>query len=275
MRLKIIHQTLYRYDCAAGFVVQTLRMTASVHDGQRVVSWNIDVKGGQQGAGFRDGAGDWLQSWTLHGPVVQAPIRVEGVVETTDTAGVLRGHREQINPLVYLRDTRATKADDALRDLAGGVQGADPLDLAHRLSEAVGAAIRYAPGVTGVQTTAAEALALGEGVCQDHAHALIAVARLRDLPARYVSGYLHASADGTPHEAAHAWAEIHIGGLGWVGFDPSNGTCPDDRYVRTGSGLDALDAAPVRGVSLGGAAAQLDVSVKVTQEPEQNGASQG
>ncbi|MDO5528485.1 MAG: transglutaminase family protein [Paracoccus sp. (in: a-proteobacteria)] len=265
MRLKITHQTLYQYSNPAVFVVQSLRMTPSLHDGQKTIAWDVAVSGGQAGAGFRDGAGDFVQSWTLHGPADQAPIRVEGEVETTDTAGVLRGHREKIDPLTYIRDTEATAPDDGLRDLASGVSGQDRLDLAHRLSEAVGSAIAFRPGVTGARTTAAEALALGEGVCQDHTHALIAVARLREIPARYVQGYLYATADGTPHEASHAWAELHVPGLGWVGFDPANGTCPDDRYVRVASGLDAPDAAPVRGVSLGGTASRLDVRVEVTE----------
>jgi transglutaminase-like putative cysteine protease len=80
---------------------------------------------------------------------------------------------------------------------------------------------------------------LGEGVCQDHAHALISLARTIGLPARYVSGYLHADADGHAHEAAHAWAEVWVEGLGWIGFDAANRCCPDERYVRLGSGYDA------------------------------------
>lgn len=124
-------------------------------------------------------------------------------------------------------------------------------------------AIAYRPGATHAHTTAAEALALGEGVCQDHAHALIAVARLAGMPARYVSGYLFASLDGQPHEAAHAWAEVHIAGLGWVGFDPANRCCPDERYIRLGSGADSREAAPIRGVSRGNTAERLDVSVAV------------
>jgi transglutaminase-like putative cysteine protease len=87
-----------------------------------------------------------------------------------------------------------------------------------RLAFAVADAIAYRPGVTHAHTTAAEALALGEGVCQDHAHALIACARVRGIPARYVSGYLFASEDGTPHEAAHAWAELHVPALAGSGL---------------------------------------------------------
>jgi len=83
------------------------------------------------------------------------------------------------------------------------------------------------------------------------------------LPARYVSGYLFADAQGVAHEAAHAWAEVYVAGLGWVGFDPANRCCPDDRYIRLGSGLDAQDAAPIRGIARGMGAESLDVTVAV------------
>ena len=74
-----------------------------------------------------------------------------------------------------------------------------------------------------------------------------------------------AAQDGTPHEAAHAWAELHIPGLGWVGFDPANRCCPDERYIRLGSGFDAQDAAPIRGISRGGTGEDMDVTVAVQQ----------
>ncbi|MFY8147531.1 MAG: transglutaminase-like domain-containing protein, partial [Rhodobacter sp.] len=83
------------------------------------------------------------------------------------------------------------------------------------------------------------------------------------IPARYVSGYLMSGGDGSPGEAAHAWAEIWVQGLGWIGFDPANTCCPDDRYIRLGSGLDAQDAAPIRGTARGPAAEVLDVAVAV------------
>lgn len=268
MKLKITHETTYSYDTPVEALAQSLRLTPSVCEGQRVGEWKIWVSGGQRGAAFRDGAGDWIEGWTVRGPVDSVTVSVEGVIDTRDTAGVLRGHRETVNPLVYLRDTAATRPDQALRDLAASVQADDPLDLAHKLSAAVSAAIAYEPGVTGAATSAAEALALGQGVCQDHAHALIACARARDLPARYVSGYLHSSHDGEAHDAAHAWAEIHVGSLGWVGFDAANACCPDDRYVRLGSGLDAQDAAPVRGMAFGAGVEALAVRVHVEEMPQ-------
>ncbi|MGL6211115.1 MAG: transglutaminase-like domain-containing protein, partial [Paracoccaceae bacterium] len=111
-----------------------------------------------------------------------------------------------------------------------------------------------------------EALAQGAGVCQDHAHVLIAAARHLGLPARYVSGYLLVTGDTS--EAAHAWAEVHVKGLGWVGFDPTNRCCPDARYIRLGSGLDAQDAAPIRGVSQGLGEESLMVTVAVLSDQQ-------
>lgn len=266
MKLRISHQTVYGYDEPIRNLVQSLRLTPSVFEGQKAKDWKIEVSGGIKGPGFRDGAGDWIEGWTVRGPVEEISVAISGLVETRDMAGVLRGHREMIHPLTYLRETPATKLDKGLRALASSVGEADDvLGLAHKLSEAVTDAIVYSPGVTEAHTTAAESLALGEGVCQDHAHALIAVARAHDLPARYVSGYLHSTIDGTPHDAAHAWAEVFVQGLGWVGFDAANRCCPDERYVRLGSGLNASDAAPIRGVALGTGAEKLDVAVHVEE----------
>lgn len=155
-----------------------------------------------------------------------------------------------------------------MRDLAAGVAETDPLALAHGLSSAVSAAVLYRPGVTHAHTTAAEALAQGEGVCQDHAQVLVALARLRGLPARYVSGYLSSTRDGSAEEAAHAWAELHVPGFGWIGFDPANRCCPDGRYLRLGSGLDAEGAAPIRGIARGAGNETMTVTVAVQAQEQ-------
>jgi transglutaminase-like putative cysteine protease len=265
MIIKVDHVTRYRYAAPVRGVVQSHRLTPSVFDGQRTLSWSVTVSDGLKGGSFRDGAGDWVQAWSVLGPVEEIVVSVQGTVETTDLTGVLRGHRESAPPKAYLRDTLPTRVDTALVELARSAAGdlTAGLDLAHRLSAAVAGAIAYRPGTTDARTTAAEALAQGEGVCQDHAHALIACARLLEIPARYVSGYLLAGGDDTPHEAAHAWAELWVAGLGWIGFDPANECCPDDRYIRLGSGFDAQDAAPIRGSARGTGEESLDVAVAV------------
>ena len=270
MLLSVDHVTRYSYDRPVRGVVQSHRLTPSVFDGQKVRDWSVTVTDGVKGGAFRDGAGDRIQAWSVIGPVSEIEVRVRGTIETADMAGVLRGHRELVAPECYLNDTLPTQADAALAALAEAVKrDAGDLDAAHQLSAAVADAIAYQPGSTQAHTTAAEALALGEGVCQDHAHALIACARWVGMPARYVSGYLHLGEDGSAQEAAHAWAEIHVKGLGWIGFDPANRCCPDARYIRLGSGLDAQDAAPIRGTARGAGSESLDVTVAVLAERQE------
>ena len=262
MLLLIDHVTRYRYDAPVRGVVQSHRLTPSIHEGQEVIDWQVEVSGGERGGSFRDGAGDVVQGWSVKGPVSEIEVRVRGRVATTDTAGVLRGHRETVAVEAYLRETKLTEPAGGLGVLARMAEGgSDRLSACHLLSSAVSEAVTYTPGATAAHTTAAEALEAGEGVCQDHAHILCAVARANLIPARYVSGYL--MAEGAPHQAAHAWAELFIPGLGWVGFDPANACCPDARYVRLGSGLDAREAAPIRGSARGAGAETLDVTVAV------------
>ena len=119
------------------------------------------------------------------------------------------------------------------------------VDAAHQLMNRVRDAVAYVTGETDSDTTAAAALAAGAGVCQDHAHVMITAARLLGFPARYVSGYLAGEEVGEIYEASHAWAELFIDGLGWVGFDAANRVCPNERYVRIGCGLDYRGAAPI------------------------------
>lgn len=268
MLLSVDHLTRYTYDSPVRAVVQSHRLTPARFDGQRVLSWTVSVSGGEMGGAFRDGAGDLVQGWTVKGPVSAIEVRVQGQVETHDLAGVLRGHRELVPPMAYLRATPATKADASLMALAETAAQDDPLSQAHALAFAVAGAIAYRPGTTHSHTTAAEALAQGEGVCQDHAQALIACARHLGVSARYVAGYLCSAQDGQPHEASHAWAELHVPGYGWIGFDPANRCCPDDRYIRLGSGLDAAEAAPIKGIARGRGAESMDVTVAIQSQAQ-------
>jgi transglutaminase-like putative cysteine protease len=269
MRLHVRHRTVYAFDAPMRWITQSLRLTPSACASQRTLEWRVTVEGGEVGAGFTDGAGDAICAMTLAGPVERVEVLVEGELETSDTAGVLRDHRETIAPRVYLVATDAIRPAPTIAALAAAaLDGADPADAlgrAHRLAEAVADAVAYAPGATDAHTTAAEALAQGRGVCQDHAHVVIAAAHAAGLPARYVVGYLLLRADGGEEGASHAWAEIHVAGLGWVGFDAANRCCPDERFVRLGSGRDAREAAPIRGVARGGAVEAIDVSVTVSR----------
>ncbi len=273
MRLTIEHTTRYSYDQPQRRISQSLRMVPASFEGQRVLDWEISCEGGTIGAEFTDGAGDEVKTLTVSGPVEQIEIVVRGTVETADTTGILKKHKEVIHPTVYLRDTRLTDPDGGIRVIAATARDSypdDQLGLAHELARQTAERVVYTPGTTDQDVTATQALEAGMGVCQDQAHVLISLARCAGLPARYVTGYLHSTSDGASHEASHAWAEVFVKDIGWVGFDPANTCCPDERHIRLGSGLDALEAAPVRGISFGSGEETMDFSLSVSQTSSQS-----
>lgn len=268
MRLTIKHATTYSYDPPAERCVLRLRMFPPGFDSQRVSEWKLSVNGEAVAPLLNTATGDREAVWTCSGTGPEIAVVAEGVVETTDAAGVVRGLRDTVRPPVYLRTTPLTEADKKIEALAEGVSGKTVLDKLHALMEAVNAAITYKPGSTSSHTTAAQALKAGHGVCQDHAHVFIAAARQMKIPARYVVGYLLAS-DAKLTET-HAWAEAYAPEIGWVGFDPANKLCPTDRYVRLGCGLDSADAAPIRGNVSGSPQERLSASVDIAQAAGQS-----
>lgn len=275
MRLKVRHATTYAYDPPAERCALRLRLFPPSFDSQRVSAWTVSVNGQPVPALLTTATADREAIWTCHGAGEEVAIVAEGEIETQDTAGVVRGLRESVRPAVYLRTTPLTEADKKIDALAAGVTGEQPLDRLHSLFNAVADAIEYKPGTTASHTTAAQALKAGQGVCQDHAHVFLAAARSLRVPARYVVGYLLAS--GEKVTETHAWAEAFVPEIGWVGFDPANRLCPTDRYVRLGCGLDAADAAPIRGSVHGGPRERLSASVDISevQVQTQNQGAQG
>ncbi len=267
MRIAIDHETVYSYDEPSRYSAQSLRLTPPSFDGQAVISWTVEGAGAGQMPVFADCYGNMTHTLVLERPHDEVRIRAYGEVRTADTSGIVTGLRENFPPAFYLRETRLTRADGALRALARTCQsaaGGDDIEFLHRLMMAIRDAIDYRKGETGVATQAAEALAHGYGVCQDHAHVFIAGARALGIPARYVSGYLLSNGETAGgNEAGHAWAEALVPELGWIGFDVANRLSPTDAYVRIATGLDYQDAAPIRGVQRGGLGEKMTVLVRV------------
>lgn len=275
MRLHVRHRTSYHYDAPIAFAVQTLRLAPKPHGGLSVLEWHVRGDAARDLPSYIDGYGNIVHAHTVHRPHVGAAIVVEGEVDTVDTQGVLTGVEETLPPSFFLRRTPLTTPCEAIAALAERArEKATPLDRLHAAMWLVREAVDYRTGATEATTTAAEALERGAGVCQDHAHVFITVARLLGVPARYVSGYLFVPNQPAGQEACHAWAEAYVEDLGWVGFDPSNHVCPTDAYVRTAAGLDYWSAAPVRGLRHGKAGERLAVDVQVYQSGQQRRAIQ-
>jgi transglutaminase-like putative cysteine protease len=267
MRLRIAHTTTYHYDPHASGVIQILRITPSSHDGQYIAEWQVDISTDSRLDTRQDAFGNVTHVLT-HGPIADLSIHVEGLIETQDTGGVLRGTDERFPPGLFLRSTQLTAANPAMSSFSRELRaqaGDDVLGLLHALMGQIRDRMTFDDDPTHSGTTAAEAFTLQRGVCQDYAQIFIACARACGVPARFVSGHFF-RADGVTHQAAgHAWAEAYVPDLGWVGFDAANGICTTDAHARVAVGLDYLGAAPVRGTRYGGGTETLAVAVKVEQ----------
>jgi transglutaminase-like putative cysteine protease len=142
----------------------------------------------------------------------------------------------------------------------------DPLTTVRAISKTIHEAFDYDSEATEVDSPIDHALGLQRGVCQDFSHIMIAATRRLGIPARYVSGYLHhrRELDSRPAPGAtHAWVEAFVPGLGWTGFDPTNGVLAGERHIRVGIGRDYDDVPPTRGTFKGKPKSELAVAVTV------------
>jgi transglutaminase-like putative cysteine protease len=269
LRLSIRHTTHYAFAQPVVHALQRLRLTPKETQGQRIIDWTMIFDNAACELQYDDQHFNHVTLIGLTPGAREVTVTCEGMVETEDNAGVIGRHSGHLPLWSFLRQTPLTRPGPRLRallrDLPAPAAEA-PLDVLHALSRLIRERVSYEAGRTHAATTAEEAAQHGYGVCQDHAHIFIGAARATGIPARYVSGYLMMN-DRIEQEATHAWAEAHVEGLGWVGFDVSNGICPDPRYVRVATGSDYRDAAPVTGISVGAAEEVLTVGVAVEAQP--------
>jgi transglutaminase-like putative cysteine protease len=199
--------------------------------------------------------------------------RVPRVIEFTAEVSVER-QAEQPNRLAdgwladgyLLEPSPLTAADDRIRRAAEVLAESAEwgLSLADCINDWVYQSMTYRYGVTGVRTTAAEALALGAGVCQDYAHVMLALCRVCGLPARYVSGHLLGQG-GT-----HAWVEVVLPAMDGTGdavasaFDPTHASRGGLGYVTIAVGADYGDVAPTSGSYTSSSQGRLTTSKRVT-----------
>jgi transglutaminase-like putative cysteine protease len=263
VRLHVRHETTYAYDRPIAGSAQIVRLFPQSHAGLEILSWKVTAAG-KTLTPSRDGLGNLYALAVSRRPASQMIVLVQGEVATREGNGALEGIHDPLPPVYFLRTTPLSEADAPLAALGASI--AQTNDPARALMARVHEMIEFRPGATTTGVTAAEAFARGAGVCQDHAHIALAAARAADIPARYVSGYLHTGKSAEP--ASHAWVEIRQGDV-WLGIDPANGVVVGEKYVRVAAGLDYEDVAPVRGVRLGGAQERLSVLVDVLTGAEQ------
>jgi transglutaminase-like putative cysteine protease len=264
MRLSILHRTVYRYTAPVVYSIQQLRLTPRAEPHQRTLRWRLHAPAPLTEA--TDAYGNLLHTMTMteaHGDV---HIEARGEVEVDP---LVRGRLDEVDggvpPRSYLAQTTLTEPDTRVQDFAHeNLRRLDAdglLEFAHRICRSVS----YQPGTTEVTSTATEALVQGRGVCQDHAHLFVACCRVRGLPARYVSGYVHPG--DAPHAASHAWADVYLADEGWVSIDVTHRTFASEHLCRLAVGRDYASAGPVRGVRVGGGEETMEVRVNIRPFP--------
>lgn len=264
MRLSIEHHTTYRFTTPQARLVQLLRMTPLNSHDQTVANWRIAVDRDARIREGRDGFGNATTMLYVEGPVTTIEIAVEGEVLTTHSDGVLHGVREVLPPALFLRATTATLPDPTILAFTREVAGdSKPLTALHALNTALHDRFAMDRARPQADLTAAAAFTRRTATPRDLAQIFAVAARSLGVPARYVSGYSVADKLGHHRPTPHGWAEAHVEGIGWIGFDPCTGRCPEEDYVRIASALDAAGAAPVAGSRLGEGDEELDVDVQV------------
>ena len=212
-----------------------------------------------------DAFGNAVQTGYVAGRHCRFSIFSEGVVWQTPyrICGMAHGMFLEHTPLTIPSGEMVRFAAQADGHEAEGLAEAPPpygpvLDKALSLCLAVHRHMTYTPGSTTVSTTAAQAFALGKGVCQDYAHIMLALLRSCGIPARYACGYL------VGEGATHAWVEFFDQGV-WRGLDPANNRLLSYGCIKVAHGRDSADCSVNRGVFLGGAAQQNTLAIKVEE----------
>ena len=261
MKLTINHLTHYRYDEEVKFSTQYLRLTPQSSARQRIRDWKLTLQA--SAVATTDAYGNLMHVLTLDHPHHDILIHAQGVVEIADNGEEQpEESSESLSPLVFLRGTELTEADEPIREFARRYyREADPAGSLETLMAELRLKMPYTPGATRVHDTAAAAFAKGKGVCQDHTHVFLACCRSLRIPARYVSGYVYSR--DTEHVAMHAWAEAWLNER-WHSFDITNNTRRLNQHLRLAVGMDYLDACPVRGSRLGGGCEEMFSEAEVS-----------
>jgi len=277
-RLRITHRTGYRYKAPVAASFNEVRMTPRDADGQMLLSHQLQVSPRASVQAYVDYWGALVQSFDVHEEHEVLEIVATSLVDVpgghTAAPGVDWRELGSVSVLdrwgEYLAPTKLV--DDARRDetrspIVEALRSLPTPNLAIRGAiEATRDRIRYDDSKTRVTTTAAEAWAIGGGVCQDYSHTLLSLLRALGVPARYVSGYLHDEEEArgeTVIGESHAWVEVWNGG--WEAFDPTNDRSVGSAHVVVARGRDYADVPPLKGIYAGGASESLGVTVEITQ----------
>ena len=279
MRLRIEHTTGFAYQGDVGASYNEARMLPISTDSQFVLSSQLDIEPSTSVNYYLDYFGTRVAAFDVLAGHRALEITARSLVEVRPRPlefpelsweRLAAESARSIGKVEMLGQSTRTSPHPEVADLAHAIAARhdEPARAALEIATAVGDAMEYMHGITGVHSTGAEAWTERKGVCQDITHITLGALREVGIPARYVSGYLHPQPDaevGVPVTGeSHAWVEWFSGG--WQGFDPTNNAEIGDRHVLVGRGRDYNDVPPLRGVYAGPFKSNLHVKVAITRE---------
>ena len=277
-RLRVAHTTQASYSGPVRASFNEVRMTPLTLPTQITLESRVSAGPGVPVWTYCDYWGTFVSVFDIGEPHESLTVRAQATVETDQAFRFarpaplswpdLRAQAASGRLLEFLLSTPLTTVTPAVAaTVLDAVHDADPAEAAEEIAARVRSQVKYMAGATGVRTDAQEAWDQGQGVCQDMAHVTVALLRAAGLPARYVSGYLHADPMAEPGQTAvgesHAWVEYWAGS--WRACDPTSGAPVRERHVVVARGRDYADIPPLKGVYHGAPASALDVTVEVTR----------
>jgi transglutaminase-like putative cysteine protease len=276
-RLRVLHTTEVSYTAPVQTSFNEVRMTPLTLPAQTTLEARVTVSGGAPVWTYSDYWGSFVSVFDIAEPHENLVIRAQATVETGQGSpplppplpwAELRAQAVEGRLLEFLLTTPLTTLTPAVAaTVIEAVHDADPVEAAGHIVAQVRSQVSYMPGSTGVRTNAQEAWDQGQGVCQDLAHVTVALLRAAGLPARYVSGYLHADPSAQPGQSAvgesHAWVEYWAGS--WRPVDPTTNVPVAERHVVVARGRDYVDVPPLKGLYHGPPGGAHLVTVEVTR----------
>lgn len=282
MLLEIRHVTQYRYAFPVRESVMEVWMQPQKSTRQRLVSFDLDLDPPAQVFSYADSFGNAVYHFDVPQPHDRLSITARSAVETQAPPPIpehldlgewdrlrsefLRGECfDYLRPHGFARESGALHRYMTDHDI-DSLRERDPLTALRVLNQTIYDSFGYEAGVTRADSPIDVVLKARKGVCQDFAHVMIAICRSWGIPARYVSGYLFTDrkhGDRSDPDATHAWVEVFLPSLRWIGFDPTNNTSATERHVACAVGRDYSDVPPSRGVYKGDVESHLAVGVSV------------
>jgi len=275
MLLKIVHQTDLKYSELISESVMELRMVPRQEQDQHRLSFELSIGPAAGFSSYFDWMGNTVHTFSINPAHQHIRIVASSVVET-DRPHIEPERFQDTWPLPanphdywlydYLQFGGPIVDSLQLRELVDLIQprpGMATGELALRMLHLIDEKFAYKTGVTNAASPITEILATGYGVCQDFTHLMIGLARVLQIPARYVSGFVHPrESEFRGYTQTHAWCELLFPSAGWIGFDPTNRCVVGGNFVKVAVGRDFRDVPPNRGVYRGVAKEKIEVLVK-------------